>query len=330
MCGKHERDGSFCVRERTQKASELPRLAIRFAEPSLLCYDELDSTNDEAKRLLHAARQGDDSIKGTVPVIGPIKGTVPVIGPIKGTVPVIEEGVTGLYGVVVTASRQSAGRGRNGKPFASPGGDSIYATFILRPPEDPAEQRITAFAAVAVCHAIEKTTSYKPGIKWINDIYLDGKKICGILAESVPGAVILGVGININLDKKDLPDELKKSAGSLKLSAEERALLFECLREEVFRCMDIDRPDTEEASALMDEYRARSVVIGKPVLLLLETDISLNPCYCIPAMNTQSHDGYFRVPAYCEGIADDGALIVRHTDGSLEELRSGGVTVQPV
>ena len=239
--------------------------------------------------------------------------------------------MTGLYGAVVTASRQSAGRGRNGKPFASPGGDSIYATFILRPPEDPAEQRITAFAAVAVCHAIEKTTSYKPGIKWINDIYLDGKKICGILAESVPGAVILGVGININLDKKDLPDELKKSAGSLKLSAEERAMLFESLREEVFRCMDIaGRPGTEEAAALMDEYRARSVVIGKPVLLLVETDILLNPCYCIPAMNTQNHDGYFRVPAYCEGIADDGALIVRHTDGSFEELRSSGVTVQLV
>jgi len=298
MCGKHERDGSFYVRERTQKEPSLSCFERTQKEPSLLCYDELDSTNDEAKRLLQAARQG---------------------------------GGTGLYGAVITAVRQSAGRGRNGKPFASPGGDSVYASFILRPPEDPAEQRITAFAAVAVCLAIEKATSYKPGIKWINDIYLEGKKICGILAESVPGAVILGVGININLDKKDLPDELKKSAGSLKLSAEERALLFESLREEVFRCMAIaERPDTDEASALMDEYRARSVVIGKPVLLLLETDISQNPCYCIPAMNTQSHDGYFRVPAYCVGVADDGALIVRHTDGSLEELRSSGVTVLPV
>ena len=236
-------------------------------------YDVVDSTNDEAKRLLSARRRA-------------------------------------KHGTIITASEQTNGRGRLGKSFASPGGDSIYVSFILKPPEDPAEQRITAFAAVAVCLAIEKTTSYRPGIKWINDIYLEGKKICGILAESVPSAVVLGIGININQSQGSFPDELRESAGSLIMNAEERARLFECLQEEVFRCMAVaERPGTVEAVHLMDEYRTRSVLLKKGILL---------------------SQGNTTIPAFCEDLANDGALIVRFIDGSVEELRSGDITVQLV
>jgi len=281
---------------------------------SIYHYDEIDSTNDEAKRLICArrAQQSDADKTG---------------------------GPSELCGVVITASKQTNGRGRLGRSFSSPGGDSIYASFILKPPEDPAEQRVTAFAAVAVCLAIEKTTSYRPGIKWINDILMEGKKICGILAESVPGAVILGIGININLGEGDFPDELKESAGSLILSKEERARLLESLQAEVFRCMDAaGRPGAAEAAALMDEYRARSVVLKKPVLLLKKTETaSLSyrdsrtvPTSYSPGPYPRGADDYTRVPAFCEGLADDGALIVRFDDGTVEELRSGEVTVQLV
>ena len=232
---------------------------------NILSYDEIDSTNAEAKRLLRGEYSGDE-----------------------------------LYGVIVTARKQTAGRGRLGRSFASPGGDSVYASFILKPPEHPAEQRITAFAAVAVCLAIEKTTSYKPGIKWINDILVDGKKICGILAESVQGAVVLGIGININLEEDDLPVELRDAAGSLQIDKDTRERFFKTLIEEVFCYMTVaEKPD------LMDEYRTRSVLLGKPVNI-----------------------GSDSIPAFCEGIAGDGALIVRYENGSTEELRSSEISVR--
>jgi len=248
----------------------------------LFSYEELDSTNDEAKRLLRSEVAAND----------------------------MSAEPSELYGAVITARRQTNGRGRLGRSFASPGGDSIYASFILEPPKDPAEQRITAFAAVAVCLALEKTTSYKPGIKWINDIYIEGKKICGILAESVPGAVILGIGININLREEDMQGELFGNADSLSLGEDARTRFESALWEEVFRCMAIaEKPDSAEAAALMKEYRARSIVLGKAVVL---------------------ESGHEKRSAFCEGHTDDGALILRYSDGSVEELRSGDVTVRLV
>ena len=248
-------------------------------------YHELDSTNDEAKRLLRAERSEDGSF------------CVP----------------SRLYGTVVTARRQTAGHGRLGRSFASPGGDSIYASFILKPPVRPAEQRITAFAAVAVCMAIEKTTFYKPGIKWVNDILLDGKKVCGILAEADARAVILGIGINININEDSLPAGLSEIAGSLSMDKETRSQFFDILTKEVFRCTAVSEAtgskETAEAAALMNEYRARSVLLGMPVVLLR---------------------GDEKRNAFCEGIADDGALVVKYDDGSVDELRSSEISVRPV
>jgi len=252
----------------------------------LFSYEELDSTNNEAKRLLRNTGAESDAV-----------------GPIR-----MAAGPSELFGSVITARRQTKGRGRLGRSFESPGGDSVYASFIFEPPEDPAGQRITAFAAVAVCLALERTTSYRPGIKWINDILIEGKKICGILAESVPGAAILGIGVNINLKEDDLPYELREKADSLSMDEETRTRFFNALAEEVFRCMAVaSAPDTDEAAGLMDEYRLRSVVLGKAVVL---------------------EQGKEKRSAFCTGIADDGALIVSLEDGSVEELRSGEISVR--
>ena len=189
---------------------------------NIIYYDEAASTNDEAKRLMREGKAGP--------------------------------------GDIIEARRQSAGRGRGGSSFFSPGGGSVYVSYILKPTENPAEQRVTVFAAVAVCHTIEKTTSYKPAIKGINDVLVGGRKVCGILAESIKQGVVLGIGVNINLNENDFPDEIKEIAGSLQLDEETRALFKKALTEEVFRCMDIaDKPDTDVAAALMDEYKARCV-----------------------------------------------------------------------
>ena len=188
---------------------------------------ETDSTNDEAKRRLRAGEA--------------------------------------LLGYVITAGMQTSGRGRFGKSFWSPGGDSVYASFIIDLPENLAEQRITIYAAVAVCLALEKTTMYRPGIRGVNDLIVDKRKICGILAESVPGAVVLGIGVNINLDIDCFPEELREEAGSLNMEKETRARFFDALVEEVFRCMAIaENTDSPEAASLMDEYKARSAPAEKP------------------------------------------------------------------
>ena len=193
--------------------------AIRFIE-----YDEVDSTNEAAKRLVRDNVAASGSEHGAAIRESGGAGQ-------KGPTPSMSE----LYGTVIVAKRQTAGKGRRGKSFVSPGGGSIYMSLILPPLENPAEQHITILAGVAVCEAIEKSTAYKPGIKGINDIIVEGRKVCGILAEGIPDAVILGIGVNINLEEKDFPEELRETAGALRLGKDERDRFFDALVETVFR-----------------------------------------------------------------------------------------------
>ena len=187
-------------------------------ETRILEFDRLDSTNEEAKRMIRAAEEP-----------------------------------AALFGIVVTARSQSSGKGRRGKSFYSPATGSIYATFILPPPANFSEQVITPLAAVAVCEAIEKTTHYKPGVKWVNDVLVDGRKVCGILAESIPGAVVLGIGININFPD-EVPGDLEGLVSSLELNNKDRERLFDALVEAVFRCT---AATGAAADKLMDSYRSR-------------------------------------------------------------------------
>ena len=108
-------------------------------------------------------------------------------------------------GTVVVADRQTAGRGRLGRSFQSPGGQGIYLTALLRPDLPPERlSPVTAMAGVAVCRAVERLCGVSPGLKWPNDPVLDGKKLCGILTElSLEGEtarvqeLVLGIGINV-------------------------------------------------------------------------------------------------------------------------------------
>ena len=102
-------------------------------------------------------------------------------------------------GTVLIAGAQSAGRGRNSRAFASPEG-GLYMSVMLRPQSVTEALGITPLAAVAVARAIEEQFGLNPGIKWVNDILIDGKKVCGILAEAVQGErlnVVLGIGVNV-------------------------------------------------------------------------------------------------------------------------------------
>jgi len=127
-------------------------------------------------------------------------------------------------GTVVIANYQTAGKGRYGKSFHSPPDHGLYMTIILHASElsFSTPTLVTALAAVSVCEAIEKISDKTAQIKWVNDILINERKVCGILTESVsmvdnPGVqrIIIGIGVNFNTPPAQFPDELQHIAGSL-------------------------------------------------------------------------------------------------------------------
>ncbi len=128
-------------------------------------------------------------------------------------------------GIVVFAERQTGGRGRLGRHWASEQGKGLWFSLLLRPALPPVEwTRLTVWAAVAVAQAIEKHTGILTRIKWPNDILIENRKIVGILMESVlschPGGnhLVAGIGVNVNHQIDDFPEELRERAGSLALA----------------------------------------------------------------------------------------------------------------
>lgn len=171
-------------------------------------------------------------------------------------------------GTLVVAKRQSGGRGRLGRSFFSPEG-GIYMSMVLRP-AILAEKAIliTSCAAVAVARAIESICKESAGIKWVNDIFIKNKKVCGILAEGelLPGTdrfsyVVLGIGINVK--RQAVPEELKGIVGCLEEYID-HTILNEELITAVWREF-FSFYDTLSTAVYMEEYKARSVLLGKEV-----------------------------------------------------------------
>jgi len=126
-------------------------------------------------------------------------------------------------GLAVIASAQTEGRGRKGRSFFSPDGTGIYMSLLLRPQVAPdMALRVTTIAAVSVCQAIERLTDRKSGIKWVNDVYMDNRKVCGILTETALSAaggrldyVVLGIGVNALEPPGGFPEDIVNIAGSV-------------------------------------------------------------------------------------------------------------------
>jgi BirA family biotin operon repressor/biotin-[acetyl-CoA-carboxylase] ligase len=170
---------------------------------------------------------------------------------------------------VVVADRQSAGRGRFTRPFISPGGCGLYFTILLRP-ACPSERipYLTTCAAVAVSEAIESLCPVKVGIKWVNDLWVNGKKICGILTEGAldaeSGSLAYAlVGIGINVLHTDFPPELAGIATTIEDAGgghpDRSALLCAVLRSLYTRFSDF------ESGTFLADYRMRSVLDGRRV-----------------------------------------------------------------
>ncbi len=171
---------------------------------------------------------------------------------------------------LVTAGGQSQGRGRFSRTFYSQKGAGLYCSIILRPVCSSAHiQRLTACAAVAVCQAIEKLCPSQVGIKWVNDLWIGDKKICGILTE---GAItpdgelayaILGIGINVG--KADFPHDIAHIATDIETETGVKIPLFSLMREILLSLSSL--LGDLESGAFLREYAARSVLTGKTVTL---------------------------------------------------------------
>ena len=218
------------------------------------------------------------------------------------------------HGTVALADKQSAGRGRRGRSFLSPDG-GIYLSILLRPALSAAQGvRLTIAACVGVCRAMKAVCGLDGDIKWVNDIFLNGKKVCGILTEGSAGLesglldyAVVGVGLNYRAPAGGFPPELREIAGSLYGQGETpplpRGRMAAALIDSLMEALA--HPEDE---ALMAEYRSRSLVPGKRVLVL---------------------QGDSQRPALAEDILSDGSLLVRYADGATEALFSGEVSILP-
>ena len=186
-----------------------------------------------------------------------------------------EMAVTGSeHGTVIISDCQTMGRGRYSRNFFSPYG-GLYMSIILRPEVLRFEHQtsVTAFAAVSVCEAIESISQKAPKIKWVNDIFIDEKKVCGILTEAVTDFesgglewVVLGIGINVYTRTEDFPDELQSLATSIYPDEKTPCVRNKLSAEIINRILGFDTYPSE--AEIFEKYKKRLMMLGKEVTVI--------------------------------------------------------------
>jgi BirA family transcriptional regulator, biotin operon repressor / biotin---[acetyl-CoA-carboxylase] ligase len=215
-------------------------------------------------------------------------------------------------GLVIIADRQTAGRGRMHRAFFSPDGTGLYMSVLLRPAMRAADSvLVTAAAAVAVAEAIEQFSGRSAMIKWVNDIFLDGKKVCGILTEGSVGPdgtlqyAVLGIGVNVAPPPGGFPEEIHNIACAVferDAPKDARAQLAAEILKRFHRFLALDE------RAFLPAYRQRSLVLGMPIMVSL---------------------GEEKFPAKALSIDDDCRLIVKTAHGVCP-LCAGEVSIRPI
>ncbi len=218
-------------------------------------------------------------------------------------------------GTLVIAESQTSGKGRRGRSWISPPGEGLWFSLVLRPQIRPSVTPIlTLVAAMAAAAGIEDVTGLKTRIKWPNDIVISGKKVVGILTELSAEAqethyVVIGIGINVNMT--EFPEEIQKTATSIYL---ESGTFFR--RSDIVTAV-IKRMEsyymtymaTVSLEELRDEYMKRLVNLGREVVVME------------PQRERRG---------ICEGIDRNGCLLVRGEDGNVERVISGEVSVRGI
>ena len=217
-------------------------------------------------------------------------------------------GVGAPHGTVVLANHQTGGRGRLGRQFSSPAGLGIYCSVILRyavPPEKLL--LLTPVMAEAARRAVVNATGLRPSIKWINDLVLEGRKLCGILTELGSGFVVVGIGINCHQQPLDFPPELREIATSLAQNltgpVNRNVVAAELIRQVQLAADGF----LDDPAHWMKAYGANCLTIGKDVQLIRGDEVRL---------------------AHADGLDEQGALLVTLPDGTKETVFSGEVSVR--
>lgn len=178
-------------------------------------------------------------------------------------------------GVLFIAEHQTSGRGRLGKSFYSAGGAGIYMSLIIKPADAGAlVTRLTALSAVAVAEAIERASGLTTGIKWVNDVYVGKRKVCGILAEGVMTQdgqmpyLVLGIGINVY--KTAYPEDISSIATSIEDESGRRIPREELIADIIASLLEeIAYTDSEE---IYERYLQRDIVTGKDITVIRGTE----------------------------------------------------------
>ncbi len=248
-----------------------------FGSTQIFCYEELDSTNLEARRLI---LQGHGQ------------------------------------GTVIVAERQTAGRGRLGRPWESPSGTGIWFSVILEPGVSLQQTSSYSFVmAVAVAEGIRQATGLEAQVKWPNDVLLQGKKVCGILLELVAEMsqvhqLIAGIGINANQQLTDFPEEVRQKAISLAVAAghpvQRTSVLCAVLQKIEENCVLLEQQGFD---AIREKWLSLSCVIGKEVQIVRQGDAILT--------------------GTAVGLGSDGSLQVQTAQG-IEQVVAGDVSLRAV
>lgn len=218
-------------------------------------------------------------------------------------------------GTLVVAESQTAGKGRRGRGWISAKGTGIWMSLLLRPDISPASaSMITLVTALAVADGIEAVTGLNPKIKWPNDIVIGGKKVCGILTEMSAELerihyVVIGIGINVNME--EFPQEIQETATSLFQQTGEKVNRSQVVAA-VMKAMETYYEEflkSGDLSLLLQKYQEKLANKDKEVTVLAPT-------------------GHYQ--GICLGIDEIGELLVRRNDGTVNHVVSGEVSVRGI
>ena len=218
------------------------------------------------------------------------------------------------HGTLCLAEEQTAGRGRGGRAWASPAGVGVWMSMVARPASLPAPGLLPLLVGLAAAEAIDGFV--RPAVthlKWPNDLHLAGRKIAGILCEGSwdglrPGAVVVGIGINVLHAPDDFPDEVRETATSLRIVAgwsPPRIEVAGAVASAVARALR--NPPSQLSGAMLDALRRRDALEGRPVRVTGATETT----------------------GTALGVSPAGALLLRDPAGRLQTVTSGTVRVVP-
>ena len=217
-------------------------------------------------------------------------------------------------GTVVISEEQTGGRGRLGRQWVSPKFKGIWMSIILKPDIEPMEaSKITQIGAAAVCMSINDL-GLKATIKWPNDIVLNGKKVCGILTEmsgelNKINYIVMGIGINVNIESEDFPGDIKDIATSIKIEAGKKVKRKELVAS-IFNNFEKLYDEFINSGTIKNSInicRENSALIGNDVKIIKRNE---------------------EVFAKAIGLTEDGELIVEYNDGKVDKIVSGEVSVR--